>query len=843
MHRRYVKEPSAGIQVSKGANEKRFINKTYIYRFLKQRSFASSRGTHSKTGKNAMKPLIRILSLWLAALCFGACTDDDLIDGTPTPEPETGIVIRLSAGDLEQTRTELTSQANLQHVEKVYALLYKGHGDTATFYACDELNWNPKQNAESTGVQEQREEFLLPQSENLAKGAYTVLCVGLDDESGETYGLTPEKMQGFSTLKDAKATLAQDKGKEDIAKSELFAGWNQFHFAPDSLNIVEVEMKRRVAGVLCYLTDVPYNINDGTDKYRITKIQLRLFKEQNTSIKLCREEITGDGYPDDFGNAEEVKLDGSEIIAEQSMIGFTPNADKTLYTIPAKTMEQDGMVTQANSILMGAYMIPIEYEQTNQEDSKLIDDVTLQVVMYGVPIKSEDENVTDDTNAVIVRSFPAINDDIDLEEMVGSDGSVSYEPTKNYPIRPNIIYHIGNKPSDEEEGTPESLAGTEVKIGVKCWENETVDVEFPNVPIELGMEIRNGIPFTMLTEDENAETTPHYIFDCIGTTAFQLYIYPSVQYEKWRIKSIPIDDNGNEIVDNNSSIDHVVYFKHTEEEYYSIEYDNINSDRKGTFIIPIAITDYADPNARSLKRKVKLKLVGLEQVDNGWAEEESSAISMIVEQYNAIIINLGDNTNPDYRGFSYFDWHAVRNPENGYVNSRERLPWGYMYNNTRGPGGFSIYGQTPSQTEGQENYFDAKDVVHNKNNDSWYRYWDTSAINKCAQDGCSILPKTNYGVEFDLEEEEAKWYLPSTKELTEFFNYCIQSNSIDDVNIVINEYYWTCYAVQARTEYAWAYKISSDGDINPDPDSNLDYGELGRGKNFYARQCCKIQGY
>ena len=605
MHRRYVKEPSAGTQVSKGANKKRFINKTYIYRFLKQRSFASSRGTHSKTGKNAMKPLIRILSLWLAALCFGACTDDDLIDGTPTPEPETGIVIRLSAGDLEQTRTDLTSQANLHNVQSVYAILYKENAEKSDYdyVTCDDLNWSPKDSSSYGEAQAQAKVLDLPNDINLEAGNYTVLCVGLDDKSGETYNL-PDAIKN-KKLSEAKATLAQGKGKEDIAKSELFAGWNEFSFVPDSLNVVEVEMKRRVAGVLCYLTDVPYQLTQDNKTYRITSVELWLYTKQNTGIKLCREEITGGGYPEDFGDISGGDLEGSELIGQQSMINseFGVNADRTLYTRNKQTITTtDGrkVTIKENSILMGAYLIPIDYDVTKSTitDANLKKDVTLQVALRGVEVESIEENITDEKikGAQIVRSFPAFNDDIDLD-IDNSSGTPVATPSYTYPIRPNIIYHIGNKPSDEEEGTPESLAGTEVKIGVKCWENENVDVEFPNVPIELGMQITDVTtpnmvsPFTMLAEGEDSETTPHYIFDCIGSSSLYLIVTPSVQYNKWEVNVTCIDSNGNPITkdpdDNN--YDNMIYLKQKDSEYYNTYYTNAEGEDG---YVPIICTNY-----------------------------------------------------------------------------------------------------------------------------------------------------------------------------------------------------------------------------------------------------------
>ena len=188
-----------------------------------------------KNNERNMKHGIHIL-FWMLIAALSSCTDDEIID-VPEPQPQTGIVIRLSAGDLEQTRTDLTSQANLHHVQSVYAILYKENADKSDYdyVTCDDLNWSPKDSSSYGEAQAQAKVLDLPNDINLEAGNYTVLCVGLDDKSGDTYGLTPENMQSFKTLSKAKATLAGGKTKDDIAKSELFAGWNQFHFAPDSL--------------------------------------------------------------------------------------------------------------------------------------------------------------------------------------------------------------------------------------------------------------------------------------------------------------------------------------------------------------------------------------------------------------------------------------------------------------------------------------------------------------------------------------------------------------------------------------------------------------------------------
>lgn len=790
MHRRYVKEPSAGTQVSTGANEKRFINKTYIYRFLKQRSFASSRGTHSKTGKNTMKPLIRILSLWLAALCFGACTDDDLIDGTPTPEPETGIVIRLSAGDLEQTRTELTSQANLHNVKEVYALLYQGHGDDATFYACDKLDWNPKDSTDETGVQEQRKEFLLPQSKNLAKGAYTVLCVGLDDQSGETYDLPAAIQKEGSTLSEAKATLAGSKGKEDIAKSELFAGWNQFHFAPDSLNIVEVEMKRRVAGVLCYLTDVPYQLTKEDGTWRVQKVILRLFTQQNKSISLLRPEqtVVDNKYVDDFGDASFEEDSNSDILMEFNLSGYSSQGgNEELYEIPVTGENQ-----LPNTLLGGVYMIPINNETADQN--------TLQIELWGKKI--ENDELTGDE--ACIRSFPAINDDIDLDKNEESGEST---PSYTYPIRPNIIYHIGTKPSNDGTtgDTPESLAGTKVNIVAEEWTDQEIHVEFPSVPIMATMEL--------LDEKGQPYNTDSYVFDCIGTDEVVLEITNSVMNNPWEL----------------DAIGEGVYFRSKEGNSYSKEYNATDEEyeSKNPIKVHVLITDYAekrDYTQIDWKKDIRTTLVKLTAKSSSGDVE----YSLNVKQYNAINVIMKDNDNQEQLlGFSRFDWGTIRNSSGVITTDGTPHTWGFDgwtvrqitgTNIDSNYAGYLIYNYAIQQAEKDEDYA--------------AEFMPSSALYLAGKDKIE-------GINGNLSTT-GLWYLPASYELEAFLNFAKAEKDDSHVKVFIsdtstphNKYFTSNPRYSHRV---WSYYIDTKNDVTYAFEATGD----NRTDSYYMRQCCRI---
>ena len=728
-----------------------------------------------------MKHGIHIL-FWMLIAALSSCTDDEIID-VPEPQPQTGIVIRLSAGDLEQTRTDLTSQANLQHVEKVYALLYRGHykegqtvEDTTKLIACDELRgWNPED--EGNGGPHGKE-YKLPKTENLTQGNYTVLCIGLDDNdeqevggSGKTYNL-PEAIRN-KTLSEAKATLAGGKTKDDIAKSELFAGWNQFHFAPDSLNIVDVEMKRRVAGVLCYLTDVPYELtisgeNGGT--YRVTKVQVCLYKDQNSEISLLRKEIEGKGYPDDFGSKE---LANSNVLMEFPLESYSKQQDKNLYAIP----QQKGLAP--NSLLGGVYMFPIDKDGQKN---------TIEVKLLGKVITSSGEKPTEGAEEIEIANFPAINDDIDFEATEGS--------TKNYPIRPNLIYHIGDKPSDEEEGTPESLAGTEVKIGVKCWENETVDVEFPSVPITLKMQLVNSelAPYTMQDPDDLSK--PYYIFDCIGSTDNFLKVERSVLYNYWMVTVQDVSGG------NFSEQDKMIYFgqKYNSTTPYPYKDTFYGS---GIDYIPIAMTDYAKYDGET-SRKIQIRLIAMNGPGEDAAEVTGTEVTMTVEQYNAIIVNNC--------AYSWFDVGVQRNRENGTIVKEvdQYVPWNYYLNSWYVD---YIYGNRPSDTDGQYNSLSARKQATDKEGE-YKKQYTGSALEK----GYAISVRGS-GDFAELKKEEGSWFLPAKDQLKSFMNlvksdvekYHITKSIIedDDEN---EDCYWSSTAGSGM-RFSHAIRINQSNEV------------------------------
>lgn len=556
----------------------------------------------------------------LFILMFCCCVDDASFENEQPPKE--GILVKLTNGSLTSTKTALSSSANLHHVEKVYAFLYQGDTTDMTkakYVKHEDLNWNPKDSSDYKVDVVQAKEFLLKNSLNLPSGDYTLLCVGLDDRSGETYDL-PTALIGKS-LSEAKAVLAAGKKQDDIAHSEFFAGWETFEYVRGGLSEVEIEMRRRVAGVLCYLKDIPYTLTDnGT--YRVTQVRLRLFTNQNRSVSLLRPKEK-DAL--DFGTEP---LSDGNILARFDLTGYGRQGDKNLYEIDVKKGEPSRL---PNTILMGAYLLPIRNEKTAV-------DSTLVVDVLGKITNSVNDDPAEGAEEVVLKSFPAVQKEATGDERL------------QYSIRPNVIYHIGQKSSDDntDGDYPESLAGTKLSLKVTGWERDTVDVEFPGVPI--------NPTIALVNESGGIYDAEKYIFDCMGTNTIRLRVYPSVLKDPWKVTII--DEGSNMLLLQKS------------EGEYSKEYKSSVTTKN---MIPLVLTDYVKQGGPET-RTVKIRIVSLE-TDTTGNEKIGTEQILLVQQYNAIIVGSGDKA----RGFSRFNWGTKRSITTGRVTEdNSTSDWGYF---------------------------------------------------------------------------------------------------------------------------------------------------------------------
>ena len=799
-----------------------------------------------------MKHLLTILSGLLVALLFARCADDDNLSGGIDGLPERGIVIRLSTGELD-TRTQLTSTGDYHHVEEVWAVLYKWNGNESAdpttdpnnhgnyyFESATRLNledgspWNPYDERNDTPPERgdynseddykealdaynnkwggeygngkvQGREFVLPESGAMQAGTYRVLCIGFDEASKTCYGLQNGSSLTLSgTLAEAYAKLSSNKE----FGGELFAGWQEFDFEPDNINIVEVELKRRVAGVLCYVNDIPTTITDGTSTYTINTIRLCLNTQANDAIHLCRL----DDRTKDFGTSDRsIFTEDKTILAEYTL--STEGQKGEIFT--GELQKIDNVQIKEGSVLLGAYLIPIKHVEGK---------ATLSVELLGKDEKG---------NEKLAKTFNAVrSDDPDGQLTDESGATIDSQNTTSYDILPNYIYHIGNKDDDTDE--PMSLLGQKITVVPKEWEGgETIPVEFPSVPIFCTMELVNQY---------DVKYDQGYKFDCIGITdsekdygefhsdkydgesytyqdyfpvrdRIRLNISPSVLGSKWKVS-----------IDDESAGGGMLYFRDplsSEENpsYTKFYGPQTEAEWKSSKTLDIVLTDYvnkADNDAGKTQRKA---IIRLETYDTG-GNTVTHTTELEVVQYNAIIIgNLG---------FSHYDWNSDRD-----LNQR-----------TKGePSAWNYYQTVPSyiisggvfHDSGKDNYEDVKRRADNEYYSHMrYNFYGQSEGNSTS--GCAIYKAAKPEVKIEINavgggnvkpsSPSVRWFLPSIDELEKLFDSANEKN--DYYNLMLGAYYWS------SSPHGGGYQTNAIR-IGDEPDG------YGRTNSYYMRQACIIQ--
>lgn len=368
-----------------------------------------------------MKQIYHILCL-LALATLGACQTGDDTNG----QEENGqITIKFTAEPL--TRTTLASSDNVQHVKYVQVYVFEGTGTSAVCVASENVGWKQLQPGGTV-----TQYYTLKQK--LDDGKYTILAVGLDDNndnsekegSGYAYGLPKaikvksETEQG-TTLGNAKATLAKGLSAADMNKAELFAGSNTVAVQPGANRITEITLKRRVAGVMAYFTNIPSDVEE---------IQLILYDNQYKDVPLIAQKNK------DYGTEQ---LESSTVLLDIEV-----NQDilerEVVYASDEKTVVGTKL---PGTVLQGAYMLPMPAPENGY---------TLTLVQIKSDKTRQENN--------LVLSNPAS----------GSTG-------KNFPIEANVFYTIGRKDADHDE--PYSLGDLSDGDYIYVDGNWQADVDIP----------------------------------------------------------------------------------------------------------------------------------------------------------------------------------------------------------------------------------------------------------------------------------------------------------------------------------------------------------------------------
>lgn len=361
-----------------------------------------------------MKQIYHILCL-LALATLGACQTGDDTNG----QEENGqITIKFTAEPL--TRTTLASSDNVQHVKYVQVYVFDGTEASAVCVASENVGWKQLQPGGTV-----TQYYTLKQKLDDGK-PYTILAVGLDNSekegSGYAYGL-PDAIKVGTTLGGAKAKLAEGRSAADMNKAELFAGSNTVTVQPGANRITEITLKRRVAGVMAYFTNIPSDVE---------RIQLKLYDNQYKDVPLIAQ--TSNDYGTEQLESSTVLLDikVSQDILEQEVV----------YASDGKTVVGTKL---PGTVLQGAYMLPMPAPESGY---------TLTLVQIKSDGKPQQENK-------LVLSSPAS----------GSTG------IKNFPIEANVFYTIGRKDADHDE--PYSLGDLSDGDYIYVDGNWQADVDIP----------------------------------------------------------------------------------------------------------------------------------------------------------------------------------------------------------------------------------------------------------------------------------------------------------------------------------------------------------------------------
>ena len=476
----------------------------------------------------------RFIFIAAAVFCsvLAGCTRE-IIETVPE---ELGQQLRISIGRDFTTKSSVTNSGASQHIEHMYLYVFDGvTPESRCFYAAD-MGWKP---VEGTGIKDFTYRIKGAGLDTYGNTVLTFLVVAVDNHP-ETYNFPFDDVSCADvqtavgrTMQDVKASLASTAAGVDgstgtladkayaMAHTELFSGVTS---APASSQTVSVTVERCVAGILCYLTDIPYNVVSGEDS-KIESIALRL----NTSMQLNSAvslPVDDTSVPEGSG-----PIDGSQgvVIASADLSAYKEHQsdegeEKELLYIPP--VNDGTVVTLENSVLFGAYMIPVSVAG---EDEGAPDDATLKIVLRGGLMP---DGINYYERSYNVRNTADANDGTGTDHGVPVDGR-DYK----YSIQANRMYAIGSKPrsGDTDGDKPMSLSGNLLEIDVQDW----VDVP-DSTPEDGGNDADVQFPAFSLTAAFQTDITPEDIFDCIGDT-ITVRILPAAGGEEWTLGFDAVD--------------------------------------------------------------------------------------------------------------------------------------------------------------------------------------------------------------------------------------------------------------------------------------------------------------
>lgn len=366
----------------------------------------------------------------LTAICIAwllpGCSPEPPVSSA---EEETVGAIRFTLGLSDETEARALPEGseNVHHVNRVQLYIFDGTDDNAPCIASEDVEWEahfqgnlPIHTAEMTyqvkypGLQ-------------LGK-AYTFLAVGVNTPGKETFAVPAFIPQG-ATLGSLEAAWSAGKTRSDMAQSELFAGTSVI-VASQAPKQGTVEMKRRVAGVMGWFSNVPATIN-GTP---VEELRIALYTSQNTRMPLLRRQQSPVFL--DFLHSPSTEPDGRALVSirvpgNQATIvsggsfvlpaDMPPPSDGDAYTLRMELTDAQGNLLQTRRIHLPA---GDPSDGTTGGGTGIIDPEGLSrfpiIANHFYSVGSKDAPIDVGGNNIIIisinPSWDEINDDMDVVE-------------------------------------------------------------------------------------------------------------------------------------------------------------------------------------------------------------------------------------------------------------------------------------------------------------------------------------------------------------------------------------------------------------------------------------------
>ena len=737
--------------------------------------------------------------------------------------------------DNARTRSTLTNGAPVNHVETVRILVFKGGTEAQNYtdatYEGEEvytdnttkaISW--PQAAEKD--QEKPDKITYQMNYAFVEGeTYTLLGVGQDDKFAETYDI--DLTEGTTTLANAYAKLKSDEGKSktDIAQCDFYTGTTTFTHEGKNTHIDDLLMKRRVAGVLLYVTEIPQKQTENDGDYRVTSIKLELGAKQNSSVRLQR----------DFENPE-----WTEPTGQTALTGENDNIVAEITGLEDWTWTEDAdFYMEENNIktaLTGVYMLPLNATENTS---------TFTVKMYGKKLQSDATNgTTEGEETVLSKSFT-------VEQRNAEGTSVT-----SFPIRSNYLYSIGKYNPNEGVDEPISLSGSPIYLEV-----------LPFQPLDVSHDFGEARVQALFNPGFNEETK---IFNCMNTT-ISVEILPPLTTIRDRVKSIninidynktyAINDNGerkllsdiiNEKYESDALLTSIqnhyqqwIHMKNADGEYTNnldITKQVLENTENEPIKIEFLIRDYAMPREWGWDINQELPWTGSSDNSNAIAkimddirdieilmttnlkwdsdgdgiEDKSSDRTDVlhISQYNTITVHYKNTEHPDDIAYCGFSREDLYDGTNEYYEDPYLFDWGFQGSNN-----YNIYtANAPHVQEGSRNNgsIDLK-WIGGLVTTNWEVSWPSSAAAKaqypfriCQTDG-TIEP--DYG---DKEPISANvtynnritncWYLPAMYELEGLM--VMGANNSNPANLKFDQFYWSSTCEDSYETTAYACKTS-----------------------------------